>query len=763
MLRAGDAAPGRRRSLGEVEASDSTGDTTKDFPARSFFNLFLEVEVPPAMGGMTLFTMLPVPVQMSPINGFPPLSTAYLHTFQMANGIAIPLVAGCNIAGWLMKGTHGIAISKPPNGPNRPPHPPLLVPHPIVFSVDGNPNPAEGLDAACAPVPNDVFALGTAGGWGGAWPGVAPLSTTQGELFQVASCPMGAVPNGTNYLRISGALGTGEPGPPPYTGPITPPPGPPGPPAVLRGPYAFGKACSVGTMGMQEGDNLIGVSFGKDAGKVPLFSVDPYATGVPGSAVDGQANLTPVIPAPPSPPNPPDNWGGDPGNEAAGDVFIGPPGPVWIGAGPTPIVPMAAIGTNLLGVDEILLGLQAPACSGSFFSPATPPPPPPPDSSEDDLDALEVSDALVVDGDLDGVPDTGYIYFTMGPGSPTFDSMIADPFTDTLPPWGGLMFRPGAPDPDGVTPDDIFITPPFGFVFGIFASGVVDIGLDSGDVIDALVLWDGGIKGWLDAFGTGDVALFSLQAGSPSLSGGNPSMPLGPLRPGDIYLTTFWGPGAGSILMWMPAAILGLDTLDELNALDIALPCSTDTQPGYPRETGCHGGIGDLVPADNCPGTYNPDQEDTDWDGVGDSCDECTDSDDDGYGDLGFPNNICPPDDNCPYEYNPDQEDYDGDAVGDSCDNCPEDYNPDQEDSDNDGIGDLCESCCVPPIRGDVDGFGGINVADLTYLVDFLFFGGPAPPCLEEGDVNGDSAINVADLTYLVDYLFFGGDPPAPC
>ncbi len=72
--------------------------------------------------------------------------------------------------------------------------------------------------------------------------------------------------------------------------------------------------------------------------------------------------------------------------------------------------------------------------------------------------------------------------------------------------------------------------------------------------------------------------------------------------------------------------------------------------------------------------------------------------------------------------------------------------------------------CCIG-IRGNVDGDGAdaCNVADLTYLVDFLFFEGPVPPCTEEGDVDGSGAINVADLTYLVDYLFFEGPDPAQC
>jgi len=116
-------------------------------------------------------------------------------------------------------------------------------------------------------------------------------------------------------------------------------------------------------------------------------------------------------------------------------------------------------------------------------------------------------------------------------------------------------------------------------------------------------------------------------------------------------------------------------------------------------------------------------------------------------------------DDNCPYIYNPDQEDADTDSVGDSCDNCVYVYNPGQEDTNGDGIGDAC--CCIA--RGNTDGDGGINVADLTYLVDYIFFGGDTPPCPEEGNVDASGGINVADLTYLVDYIFFSGDPPPPC
>ncbi len=74
-------------------------------------------------------------------------------------------------------------------------------------------------------------------------------------------------------------------------------------------------------------------------------------------------------------------------------------------------------------------------------------------------------------------------------------------------------------------------------------------------------------------------------------------------------------------------------------------------------------------------------------------------------------------------------------------------------------------SGCCAGMRGNVDGdpSDAINVADLTYLVDHLFFGGLEPPCFEESDVNGDGSLNVADLTCLVGYLFFGAQCIEPC
>ncbi len=80
--------------------------------------------------------------------------------------------------------------------------------------------------------------------------------------------------------------------------------------------------------------------------------------------------------------------------------------------------------------------------------------------------------------------------------------------------------------------------------------------------------------------------------------------------------------------------------------------------------------------------------------------------------------------------------------------------------------------CCNGDgIRGNVDkvaGVGGeVDVADLTFLVAYLFQGGAEPPCMDEGNVDGiegaGGPVDVADLTYLVAYLFQGGPAPVAC
>jgi hypothetical protein len=78
-------------------------------------------------------------------------------------------------------------------------------------------------------------------------------------------------------------------------------------------------------------------------------------------------------------------------------------------------------------------------------------------------------------------------------------------------------------------------------------------------------------------------------------------------------------------------------------------------------------GDGRVDSEDNCPAAANPDQLDTDSDGLGNACD----SDDD------------------------------NDGVADGVDNCPLVPNTDQSDFDNDGIGDTCDPLTGPPSNKD--------------------------------------------------------------
>lgn len=67
----------------------------------------------------------------------------------------------------------------------------------------------------------------------------------------------------------------------------------------------------------------------------------------------------------------------------------------------------------------------------------------------------------------------------------------------------------------------------------------------------------------------------------------------------------------------------------------------------------------------------------------------------------------------------------------------------------------------VSGLRGDVNGNGEINLADVVYLINYLFWGGPAPaPELLVGDVNCDDSVGVVDVVYLINYLFKNGPPP---
>ncbi|MBU1164982.1 VWA domain-containing protein [Patescibacteria group bacterium] len=99
---------------------------------------------------------------------------------------------------------------------------------------------------------------------------------------------------------------------------------------------------------------------------------------------------------------------------------------------------------------------------------------------------------------------------------------------------------------------------------------------------------------------------------------------------------------------------------------------------------------------DNCPEAFNPDQIDSNSNGMGDACDYCgADPLGDADGDT-----VCGSADNCPDVFNNNQADYDLDNIGDACDNCPNLSNITQNDSDSDSLGDICDNCPNDPNPG---------------------------------------------------------------
>ncbi|MBM3977122.1 MAG: hypothetical protein FJ299_09045 [Planctomycetes bacterium] len=136
-----------------------------------------------------------------------------------------------------------------------------------------------------------------------------------------------------------------------------------------------------------------------------------------------------------------------------------------------------------------------------------------------------------------------------------------------------------------------------------------------------------------------------------------------------------------------------------------------------------------ATPVDLSPGNSNL-LPDADADGLANACDPCTDTDGDGFGDPGYPNNTCALD-GCPNDPNkstpgicgcgtPDT-DTDGDGTPDCNDGCPNDPNkvapgicgcgtPDT-DTDGDGTADCNDGCPNDPNKI-APGICGCGVAD---------------------------------------------------
>jgi hypothetical protein len=63
-------------------------------------------------------------------------------------------------------------------------------------------------------------------------------------------------------------------------------------------------------------------------------------------------------------------------------------------------------------------------------------------------------------------------------------------------------------------------------------------------------------------------------------------------------------------------------------------------------------------------------------------------------------------------------------------------------------------------LRGDLTGDEQVNIADVIYLVNYLFKGGSAPEHPLSADANCDGIVDLGDLIYIIDYLYKHGPTP---
>ncbi len=177
-----------RNSTGEVTSLDLAGTTALDFPARSFFEIYVEVET---TAGVNLYNRRPMVVESkTPLTGFPPNlalpDSTYYHdpdfgAVLMYDGDGVPY-------GWLVSAGHG---SGPPNEDAE-----LLLQSPASFTVD---DASVGLDPTVTlKPPNHVFDDNT-------------LPDEQVTVYVSSGATRGSPPDVTN-VRVPPLVGAPVPG-----------------------------------------------------------------------------------------------------------------------------------------------------------------------------------------------------------------------------------------------------------------------------------------------------------------------------------------------------------------------------------------------------------------------------------------------------------------------------------------------------------------------------------------------------------------------
>lgn len=65
--------------------------------------------------------------------------------------------------------------------------------------------------------------------------------------------------------------------------------------------------------------------------------------------------------------------------------------------------------------------------------------------------------------------------------------------------------------------------------------------------------------------------------------------------------------------------------------------------------------------------------------------------------------------------------------------------------------------------RGDANNDGVVNTTDAIFINNFLYMGGPEPPCMNQADADDNGQVTPSDSYLILNWLFSGGQaPPAP-
>jgi hypothetical protein len=82
-------------------------------------------------------------------------------------------------------------------------------------------------------------------------------------------------------------------------------------------------------------------------------------------------------------------------------------------------------------------------------------------------------------------------------------------------------------------------------------------------------------------------------------------------------------------------------------------------------------------------------------------------------------------------------------------------------------IGNCCTALSGDGRTGNVDGDPGfgVDISDLSALIDFLYISFTPPPCMLSANTDGDPSlgVDISDLSTLIDFLYISFTPPALC